>query len=135
MEQDKAREGLCSPREAGSRAVLQLGVRQLLPFPADPVHSLPCLSAPDTVLQGFGAQGGGGLREGVQEQGAAWGEGAAVGTAHRAAKSKGLSSAGGELKLLLVSVQVLQSHLSSCSLSLSQLVILVSFSSKGYYSM
>lgn len=90
---------------------------------------------PACCCTALGAQGGGDLREEAQEQGAAWGEGAAVGTAHRAAKSKGLSSAGGELKLLLVSVQVLQSHLSSCSLSLSQLVILVSFSSKGYYSM
>lgn len=37
----------------------------------------------------------------------------------------------GELKLLLASVQGLQSYFSSCSLS--QLVFLVSFSSKGYY--
>lgn len=39
----------------------------------------------------------------------------------------------GELKLLLVSVQGLQSYFRSCSLLLSQLVFLVSFSSKGYY--
>lgn len=83
MEQDKVCERLRSPREAGSRAVLQLGAGQLLPFPADPMHSLPwapCLSAPD--CRALGAQGGGGLREGAQEQGAAWGEGTALGTAH-----------------------------------------------------
>lgn len=40
-----------------------------------------------------------------------------------------------ELKLLVVSMKGLQSYFRSCSLSVSQLVFLVSFSSKGYYGM